>query len=153
MQMKDEKPEIDMIPVVTANGQVEWFSLVMEQRDGKRVPALENVSRYGGDLPVYFDTTVRRLRLTPKAEEAGWVFYDDLCKQDRKDGEKWLKLAHEKIKPMVKEPNKYQVTAFAPELHYHPEVIERRKQFDTSGARVLDWGDPSKKAEAKEAKP
>lgn len=148
MQMQDTKPEIEMIPVVTTTGQVEWFSLTMETtKDGRRVPSLDNVSRYGGDLPVYFDATVRRLRLTPKSEDAGWVFYDDLCKQDKKDGEKWLRIAHEKIKPMVKDPNRYQVTAFAPELHYHPEVIERRKQFDTSGARVLDWGDTSKKAE------
>ena len=139
---------IDMVPIVTDRGQVEWFRLLVNPKDG--LPSHDNVSCYGGDCPVYFDTQVRRLRLSAKSEEAGWRFYVDICRRDAKAGAKWWEVAQTKIKPMVRHPNKHQAwkpgpnkespgtSTFDPAQWYHPEVVELRKQFDSSGRRLVD---------------
>jgi hypothetical protein len=139
---------IEMVPVMNARGQVEWFRLLISPKDGQ--PSMDNVACYGGDVPVYFDPQARRLRLSPKAEEMGWRFYADVCREDTKNGAAWWAIAQEKIKPMVRHPNRNQAWAsgdkenpkgrstFDPAKWYHPKTVEVRNMHDTSGKRLVN---------------
>lgn len=136
----------DFVPVVTDRGQVEWFSLTCgKQPDGSIVPLIENVSRYGGNTPVYYSREERTLRLRPEFAERGWRMYKDICDADAKEGRKWWAHAMEKIKPIVSEPNKWQVydakdkkSLFSFEANYHPSVVALRNSVDSTGARITD---------------
>lgn len=145
--MQPNKPITkDFVPVVTDRGQVEWFSIICTKLpDGSLVPTTENISRYGGDTPVYYNREERTLRLRPEYTAKGWRLYKDICDADAKEGKRWWAHAMERIKPIVAEPNRFQVydsqkkqSLFSFESNYHPSVVKLRNSVDSTGARILD---------------
>lgn len=141
-----------MIPVVTDKGEVLHFRVIEQlNKAGQWVPSEDNVSCYGGDTPVYWDTQAKRLRLRPDRETSGWKFYADLCNEDKKEGARFWQTYMEKIDPIVREPNKYQPVGFKAENWYHPEVAKRRGMYSETGSRIVDMTSPARAKESANA--